>query len=164
MSRSVLFVLILSILTTFSACSKRDSQGGKAGSQAGNQPAAATKTGESGIAAAVKEKVLPAYNASTIGSAFEGYRYFSNKEWRETRLPKGKTYVDFIGWVGGNSTAVGGAEKGVEIKFAVNPDGEFYVAMISRVEKQSNGEVIRIPLEEKRVILDSIYGNREMSL
>lgn len=123
---------------------------------------------KSGLAEAIKKKTLPAYPAMSIGKAFDSYSHFNKREWRETFVSKGKIYVDFIGWfdtktLDPQNIKNGISAKGVEIKFVLNPDGPFYVGMASKLEVKTDGKIYAYPLADIKVVLDSIYANREIT-
>lgn len=129
------------------------------------------KPGEekSGLAEAVKKKNLLDYPSKTIGEAFGSYSYFNKREWSETFSASGKIYIDFIGWFNTSSLNAqniksGISAKGVEVKFVLNPDGPFFVAMVSRVEVKTDGKMYKYPLPDIKYVLDSIYANKEWSL
>lgn len=85
----------------------------------------------SSIADALKDKTMSGYESTTIGSAFDGYRYFAKKEWKATTTQNGKIYIDFIGWVDTKALDAASIKDGisaraVDVKFAINPDGSFF--------------------------------------
>lgn len=128
------------------------------------------KPGEekSGLAEAVKKKKLLDYPSKTIGEAFDSYSYFNKREWSETFAANGKIYIDFIGWFNTNRLNAqniknGISAKGVEIKFALNPDGPFFAAMVSQVEVKTDGKTYKYPLPDIKNVLDSIYANKDIS-
>jgi hypothetical protein len=158
---------VLGVVSVFAGgCSKGGAEGtGKQVSlhAQGQKPDVSSK----GLAGALKDKRLGEYTATTIGQAFDSYQHFEKREWRETASSNGKSYVDFWGWF--NAGALDAATKndivarGVEVKFVINPDGEFYVAMISRLESFADGRKILHPLADKKSILDAIYANKAIS-
>jgi len=171
LKRILFLVVVLSALSVFAGgCSK----GGAEGTGKGITPHGATQgeknpEGSSeGIAGALKGKKLGEYTASTIGEAFGSYSHFDKREWRETAASYGKTYVDFWGWfkpgeLDAAATKNGIAARGVEVKFVITPDGEFYVAMISRIESSGDGRKYLYPLPDKKRILDAIYADKEIT-
>jgi hypothetical protein len=50
----------------------------------------------------------------------------------------------------------------VDIKFVVTPDGSFGLAMISRLEAKTDGNIYSYPLEDSKAIIEKIYGNKEI--
>jgi hypothetical protein len=119
--------------------------------------------GESGLAKALKNAKLANYRSKTIGEAVDGYRYFTKREWKETRTSSGKMYVDFTGWFNkSNFDTSSVVQRGVGIKFMVRPDGNYAVVMVSKVEIRTDGVVHSDPLPESSPILNKIYGNTEI--
>jgi hypothetical protein len=121
-----------------------------------------------GIAAAIRKQKLADYDTATIGDAFDNYRYFEKREWKETVSNNGKIYIDFCGWfkksvLDAVSVNKGIAARGIDVKFVINADGSFYLAMISKVEIGADGREFGYPQEDKTRILSAIYGNKEMS-
>lgn len=121
-----------------------------------------------GFIGVVRKQTLPAYPEMTIGKAFDGYSYLTKKEWKETPSANGTIYIDFAGWFQGNQFSVdtirrGISRQGVEVKFVIKPDGAFSVGMVSRLEATTAGTVNAYPLSDVKVIMDSIYSNKEIS-
>lgn len=125
-------------------------------------------TDTAGFVGVVRKQTLRAYPEMTIGKAFDRYSYLTRKEWKETQSAKGTIYIDYAGWFQGNQFSVDAIRKGismqgVEVKFIIKPDGEFSVGMASRLEAATDGTVNAYPLSDVKVILDSIYSNKEIS-
>lgn len=123
----------------------------------------------SGFKDVVKKQTLPGYPVMTVGKAFDGYSHLVKKEWKETQAPNGTMYIDFSGWLEGNSLGIDAIKKGisrqgVEVKFVINRDGVFFVGMASKLEATSDGKVSVYPLSDVKAILDSIYANSEITL
>ncbi|MFZ4858151.1 MAG: hypothetical protein ACOYL3_17315 [Desulfuromonadaceae bacterium] len=121
---------------------------------------------ETGMVEAVKKQTLANYASTTVGTAIDSYRYFSKKEWQESRNSKGTFYVDFTGWLDTNTSTPqsikeGIAGRGVQIKFVIYENGSFGVAMISKVESKTDGRLYVSPLASGDV-LDSLYANKPM--
>jgi hypothetical protein len=124
-------------------------------------------TAGSAVREAIKKKTLPEFPAMTIGKALEGYSHFTKYEWKETRTEAGKYYIDCVGWLDSKSGGITGlksdiARQGVDIKFVVTPDGSFGLAMISRLEAKTDGNIYSYPLEDSKAIIEKIYGNKEI--
>ncbi|WP_145017505.1 hypothetical protein [Geobacter argillaceus] len=122
----------------------------------------------SGIADALKDKTLAGYESTTIGTAFDSYKYFTKKEWKETSAQNGKIYIDFIGWVGTNaldavSIKDGVSARGIDVKFVINPDGSFFVGMVSKIDAKTDGTFYSYPLEDSAGLLTKIYANKEIA-
>lgn len=121
-----------------------------------------------GLVDVLKGKSLTDFPAATIGQAFDGYAFFSKKEWRETRTSTGKAFVDFNGWFKSNSTGLFGGKgeesvKGIQVKFAVYPDGSYGVVMASKIVKKADGTDSYEPIPDSKSVLDKIYANKEIS-
>ena len=170
MMRRVLVVLMLGAVSLVAGACSRDGDGGAAGHEAERQ-AQRDKTSsppKEGFVEVVKGIKLPGYTTSNIGAAFNNYRYFGSRKWRETRFPDGKIYVDFWGWFNASKFDValinnGITARGVEVKFVIYPDGAFRVAMISKIESRVGGKISAYPLEDKKSIMDAIYANKEIT-
>ncbi len=159
MRRVVLVVVMGAVLSLLGACAK---DGGERQAQQGNAAS------NEGIVGAIKEKTLADYPTSTIGNAFDTYRYFDKREWKETRSSDGKIYVDFWGWfntatLDAASVKNGIVARGVAAKFVVYRDGAFNLAMISKIETRADGKMYVYPLADKKSIMDAIYANKEIS-
>ena len=120
-----------------------------------------------GMDNSIKRKKLDSYPATTIGEAFNKYRYFTKSDWKVTSLPTHKTYIDFTGLFKKGffdfiTLEKGVAQQGVEIKFVVFEDGRLAVAMISKVQIMADGMVRRYPIADTKSILDKIYSNKEI--
>ena len=131
-------------------------------------PALPAKPGEeSGLAGVMKNAKLFNYPAMTIGEAIDGYKYFTKREWKETRSTRGKIYVDFTGWLKKglfdfSSIKKGISSRAVGIKFLVNPDGSYGAVMASKVEIKSDGMMNSVPIDDLDGILKKIYANKEI--
>lgn len=115
----------------------------------------------------IRGQALPGFTGKTIGTAFDEYSYFSGREWQETKNPAGKVYIDFRGLFESsgldiNSIKKGIARQGIEVKFVIEPDGAFSLAMVSKVEFTTDGNMHRYPLENGKNIIEQIYNNREI--
>jgi len=115
----------------------------------------------------LKDNKLSDYTNLTIGAAFDSYKFLEKKEWKESRSQNGKFYIDFTGWAGSlpkgiDSLKSGVSARGVNVKFVVNPGGEYYVTMISKLEARTDGKLNVVPFEDKKRILDAIYLNKEI--
>ena len=120
-----------------------------------------------GFVGIVSSQKLPLSNTKTIGAAFNEYRYFTSREWKETRNASGKVYVDFKGLFSNSPLAAaskdGVIRQGVEVKFVVEPNGNFYVGMISRIDVMSDGKLSLYTLGDGKKIIEMIYDNREIT-
>lgn len=106
---------------------------------------------------------LPQNNKKTIGAAFDEYKHFAAREWKESRNADGKSYVDFRGYFPQvKSGRDGVVREGLEVKFVVNMQGDLYVGMVSRIEVTSDGRMTLYPLGDGNRIMDLIYANEEI--
>lgn len=121
-------------------------------------------TGEIGLAKVIKNVKLHNYPSKTFGEAADSYRYFSKREWKETRSTNGKVYVDFTGWLKKNSLNFSDVSMwGVGIKFLVKSDGNYAVVMVSKVKVKTDGKMYSDPLPDISGILDKLYKNVEIT-
>lgn len=118
--------------------------------------------------AILKGMKLEDYPAITIGEAFDRYSHFTIKEWKETRMPNMKIYIDFTGTQKTGAFDLGPRKEtysqGIIVKFVINSDGSFNVAMASKVRFMSDGKMYSVPVEDKNRILEAIYSNKEINL
>ena len=122
-----------------------------------------------GMAATIKGATLPGYQRVKIGEAFEKYRHFKQKSWRETRGAAGTMYVDFSAsapprWLDFKAKREGISSSGIEVKFAIYPNGEFGVVMVSRTVVKTDGTTSRYPMADVKSVLDAIYSNKKLDL
>lgn len=115
----------------------------------------------------LKGMKLADYPSKTIGEAFEGYSHFTSREWSEVRTPQKKIYIDFFGLQRPplfplNNKTMRTYAQGVAVKFVINPDGKFYVAMVSRVDIMSDGKRYEKPFEGTKQVLDAIYADKKI--
>ena len=120
-----------------------------------------------GFIGIVTSQKLPLSNTKTIGAAFGDYRYFKTRHWKETRNNAGKVYVDFRGLFADEpivaSIRDGVSRQGIEVKFVVEPNGNFYVGMVSRIDVMNDGMMRLSPLGDGKKIVEMIYDNREIT-
>ncbi len=160
------FILLITILAAFWGLSACSNNSDSSHTETSTDKSGHAKSAGPGIVEALKKKALDNYPSTTIGAAFEGYKYFAKKEWKETDTQHGKIYIDFIGWL--DSKTINPlkksdvADRGIDVKFVINPDGTFFVGMISKVEVKTDGKVYATPVEESRQMLELIYANKEL--
>ncbi len=123
----------------------------------------------SGMISVIQNATLPGYKNMKIGAVVEKYQFFNKKEWYETHASNGKVYVDFIGyfpsrWFDANAIKTKIAVRGIEVKFLIYPDGQYGIAMVSKVEIDSGGKMQKYPLEDVKSIMDAIYENKKIKL
>jgi len=170
--RLLVSVIYIVMVCTSYGCSRESGEATKSASKAMSphsvnsdtqKPASDVKT----FVSIVSKQKLPGLDSKTIGAAFEEYRYFSSREWNETRNASGKVYVDFKGLLAGNSLALnslkaGIARHGVEVKFVVDSSGQMFVGMVSKIEVMTDGSMKLIPVEGAKKIMEQIYDNKEI--
>ncbi|WP_026842668.1 hypothetical protein [Citrifermentans bremense] len=125
--------------------------------------------GPVGMTAAIKGVTLSGYPKMKVGEAFDNYRHFKQKSWRETTSVGGTVYVDFTGsaparWLDFKAKREGISASGIEVKFAIYPNGEYGVVMASRTVVKTDGKTNRYPLPDVKSVLDAIYSNRKIDL
>ncbi len=162
----LLFALVIAICS--GACTK-DETGSQDKHNAGpsGQPTGAVST-TPGLVNGIKRGKLVNYPSATIGTAFESYKYLTNKEWKLERQSR-YFIVDFIGWfepgtLNENDIKDGVTGKGLDVKFVINPDGSYYVLMVLKIETRADGKAYRSELQDSAGVLDKIYANKKISL
>jgi len=122
------------------------------------------------VVEALKKNHLAVSSTKNIGEAFDNYRYAIKKEWRGTPTKDGPYYVDYICWfnvspVSSVAIREGVVKRGMEIKFAVQEDGETYIAMASRLDIKSDGMLYSTPIDPPKIkeIVTAIYDNGEIT-
>jgi hypothetical protein len=162
--RSFVLALVIIVFSFPSiAVSKEPTGGFQFHGSAIPEKAVDPSTGEIGLAKAIKGVKLPHYPSKTFGEAADSYRYFSKKEWKETRSTNGKVYVDFTGWLKHTSPDFSDVSmRGVGIKFLVNPDGSYAVVMVSKVELKTDGKIYSDPQPDISGVLSKLYKNVEI--
>jgi hypothetical protein len=154
---------------TLGGCTKSGSEGAEA-RHAGHQaaPGQVSDATVKGMVDVVQEQKLTGYSGSTVGEAFGAYSFFDKKEWKETRSDNGRFYIDFVGWAKPGmleavSSKNGSTVKGVEVKFVINSDGGFYVAMVSKIASGADGKLSAYPLADNKRVMDAIYANKQIT-
>jgi hypothetical protein len=89
----------------------------------------------------------------------------TKKEWKAAVLQSRHVTVDFTGWVERETLSDKDIRDGItgralEIKFVIEPNGSFYVFMVSKIESKSDGKVYRFQSDDIAGILDNIYANK----
>ena len=134
-----------------------------------SKPSKGAEAPNLGLVNVIKNGKLANYQATTIGNAFDSYKYLTKKEWKAESLKSRHVTVDFIGWFGPdtlneNDIKDGVTGKGIDVKFVINPDGSYYVFMVSKIEAKSDGNVYGYELQDSAGILTNIYANKKISL
>ena len=167
-SKSLLLLFVLVFAIFLGACTKNetDSQDKHKAGISG-QPNGAEST-TPGLINGIKRGKLVNYQSATIGTAFDSYKYLTSKEWK---LKQQNRYiiVDFVGWFESDTLNEedirdGLTGKGINVKFVVEPDGSYYVFMVSKLEAKSDGKIYVSPHDDISGILTKIYANTKISL
>lgn len=112
----------------------------------------------------VTSQKLPLSKDKTVGAVFNEYKFFADREWKESRNADGKAYVDFRGLFPAARSGQNGVKRqGVEVKFVVSNKGDMYIAMVSRIDVMTDGTMRLYPLGDSSKIVESIYANKEIS-
>lgn len=170
MNKLILLTVMIVIFLCTGACSKDGtSDPNKSSGERSVHKSSTKDVAGSGMAVVLRNKTLAGYESITIGNAFEGYKYFTKKEWKETTSQNGKIYIDFIGWVDSKALDAATIKAGIsaralDVKFVINPDGSFFVAMMSKIDVKTDGKLYGYPLEDKDGMLAKIYANKEITL
>lgn len=121
------------------------------------------------IAEKLKVITLNKYPQKTIGSVFDTYKHVVAKEWKEGFGRDNKIYVDYIGWFDEKTVPpaarnVGVVKWGVDVKFAIQENGETYVTLVTKLLLLKDGtiqtELFAVPFEQ---VVDSIYSGKELT-
>lgn len=133
------------------------------------------KTANDGLVNVIKKGKLVNYQSTTIGKAFDSYKYLTKKEWKAATLKSRHSTVDFIGWFEPNAwfdsnslsdkdIKNGITGRGINIKFVIEPNGSYYVFAVSKIESKSDGKVYGYELRDIAGILANIYENKKIRL
>jgi hypothetical protein len=132
-----------------------------------DSPAAASP-----VLLSLKDNHLPVSSSRTIGEAFDSYKHATEKQWRETARASGQFpyYIDYICWfpvsaVSSVALKEGIVKRGLDIKFAIQEDGETYITMASRTQVKSDGMLHTSIIEPDDIkkIVTAIYENKEIA-
>ena len=162
-------ILVLVVIVFSGACTKESPKvHDKQNAEKSAQSSGAEKEND-GLVNAIKKGQLVNYQSTTIGNAFDSYKYLTKKEWKSESLKNQYITVDFIGWfesdtLNENDIKAGVTGKGLDVKFVINPDGTYYVIMVSKLEAKSDGKIYGEELKNITDILAKIYANKKISL
>ena len=117
----------------------------------------------------IRKQKLVNYPSTTIGNAFDTYSHVTKKEWKETSMQKGRIAVDFTGWFNpeksnNNDSKDKISGKGIDVTFIIEPDGSYYVIMVSIIESRPDGKIFRSQSLDIAGMLDKIYANKKIAL
>lgn len=126
-------------------------------------------TPNAGLVNAIKNGKLANFKTVTIGSAFDAYKYLTKKEWKAETLKSRHVTVDFTGWfepgtLNDKDKQDGITSKGLNVKFVIEPNGSYYVFMVTKLEAKSDGKIYGTELQDSAGIIASIYANKKISL
>ncbi len=121
-----------------------------------------------GMIDVLKRQKLAGYDSMTIGNAFDAYQYLTKKEWKQASLKSGQTTIDFIGWydtgiIDERAVKKGIKGKGIGATFVIDPNGSYYVLMVSSLELRADGSIYGSQLADTKGILAKIYANKKIS-
>lgn len=169
MYKAFVLLIWLTIIIGTGACSKDGGGPNSKLTEMGGSPhnAGGNHSPDFNLVEIIKGKTFAEKKSVTIGDAFDGYKYFVKKEWKQSPASNGKTYIDFIGWFDTKSFDIkdvqdGTSARGIDVKFAVYKDGSYGVVMVSRLEARSDGKLYENILDNRDAILTRIYENREI--
>lgn len=122
-----------------------------------------------GLINVIKNGKLMHYPQTTIGTAFDSYRYLARKEWKAERQVSGIVMVYFTGWfksdlVDEKARREGVSERGLEVTFVINSDGSYYLLAIAALDAAADGTRKRRELTDAAAVIEQIYGNRQVVL
>ena len=168
MRKFFFLTVIISLLVFVGACSRK---GADSSPEQKSVHGAADSGGKErvGYIPVIRDHKLAQYQSATIGDAFDSYRYFEKKEWKERTAADGNTYIDFIGWfdaktLNENASKDGVTARGIDVMFVIEPNGSYYVFMVSKIERRSDGKEYSDQIQDSAGILASIYANKKISL
>lgn len=152
-----LIIIILSL--ALNACSKAKDE----------KPLKKTDTPNGGLIEVIKNGKLAAFQSVTIGEAFDSYKYLIKKDWKANILKSGHVTVDFTGWfedseLSDEDKRRGVNGKGLEVKFVIEPNGVYYVFMVSKMELISNGSIMKSEYPDINTILKKIYSKEKIQI
>ena len=131
------------------------------------QPVANADMKDAGMVAAVKKSVFDVNKSKAVGKAIDDYRYFTGREWKETKAQNGTIYVDFIGVLDPHEIAAslkkdGVVARSVNLKFVIKPGGTCFVGMITLYDTRKDGVVSFLPVTDVAGVMNAIYANAEL--
>jgi hypothetical protein len=119
---------------------------------------------------ALKKNYLPVSTTKNIGTAFDSYTYAKTKQWKDAPTKNGPYYIDYICTFEISPLSPAAIKDGVikrelDIKFAIQEDGETYIAMASRIDIKSDGMryIATLSPDEIKRTVTAIYENREIT-
>lgn len=115
----------------------------------------------------VKNSVRDKKKSKPVGKAFDDYRFFTKREWKETTAQNQTVYVDFVGLldskvIDAKAKREGVVDMAVDIKFVVKPNGTNFVGMITFYDTKNGGKKYPVPLPAVAGVMNAIYANVEL--
>lgn len=164
---TILFSLMIGLTVIVGACVKEGADSPDKGKGEKPEQHSGAETGNAGIIDFIKRQKLVNFSSTTIGNAFDSYKYAATKEWKATFLKGSYTAVDYIGWsdlssLNDSDRSNGITGRGFNVTFVIQPDGAFYVYMVSSIESRSDGKLYRTQQYDAAGVLADIYANRKI--
>lgn len=132
-----------------------------------NSEKPAPKATNSAFVDIIRNQRMSNFRSVTIGNAFDSYKYLTNKEWKSASMKSGQITVDFTGWfepdaLNKKDVSNGVTGKGLDVMFVIEPNGSFYVFMVSKLEARTDGKIYQSQLDDTTAILTKIYSNQKI--
>lgn len=167
--RFIFVTMIICLTVCLCSCEKKVTDSASNQSVHKSDQHGTPDTVNAGLVDVIKNGKLVNFQSTTIGKAFDSYRYLTKKEWKASVLPSRHITVEFIGWLEPNTLSEqeskdGVKGKGINVKFVIEPNGSYYLFMVSKIETKSDGKVNGDELKDSAGILSSIYANKKISL
>ena len=167
--RSFVVSLVIGLIVLAGACDKKGTDSSEKQNVESPGPQGQSETVYSGLIEFIRKQKLVNYPSATIGKAFDSYSHVTKKEWKETSMQKGRFAVDFTGWfepaiLNDNDNKDKVAGKGLDVTFIIEPNGSYYVIMVSMIESRSDGKIYRSQSLDIAGMLDKIYANKKIAL
>jgi len=126
-----------------------------------------------GDIALVKKGYLNSDKSLTVGQAFDGYKYFSSKEWKAFKTEQGRRVVEFNGIMDMNNNevkhaiekdigALGGepfSKSRVMIQFVINGDNSYEISGFEVIGTLKNGKSYKKRSDNVDSVTEYIYKN-----
>lgn len=166
---SLLFGVLIFVSVCAGACTKDETDSSNKKNVVTSEQKSGAEASNNGLIEFIKKQKLVNYPSSTIGNAFDSYKYLLKKEWKLEAQNNGKFTVEFIGLLepktlNDNEGKDLVTSKGIIVTFVVEPNGSFYVFMVSTFESHSNGNVSRSQVKDIAGVLADIYANRKINV
>lgn len=106
----------------------------------------------------VKNGYMDIDKSITVGQAFDGYKYFTKKEWKAYKTEQGRRMVEFNGEFNINVpdstqfTKDNIASSTIKLLFLINSDNTFEIVGGEQKNKKKNGENIDIMMDSNTIM------------